>query len=294
MRLEGGQKIGAVGLAIEAGELESRPVWRMLVRRFITGGLNQGVSRVVVDRETMRPRRTEWDHTILGAANAVWDNQKVVITKGKGSDQSETSVDLDGLAYSNDQTFYSLRMLPLEVDYKTTIPLRVAFTGGNPVGFEVSVSKKEQIETPAGTFDCFRLETNIAQTFWVADNPERYLVRFDAGGVVAELSSIEHDGDQRLENTELFFSITLPDGWFSYAGSSSNDATSAGFHLVSPDMGFATLQVRKKSLLDAEERQSARAWAEAKIQSLKDRVKSVEVVADVTDAPEEGAEAVGG
>jgi hypothetical protein len=66
MMLAGGQKIGIIGCAVSAVERDGKAVWEMDVRRHITGGMNAGVSRVVVDQKTNQPITTEWDHTLLG------------------------------------------------------------------------------------------------------------------------------------------------------------------------------------------------------------------------------------
>jgi hypothetical protein len=281
MRLPGGDPIGIFGLGIDAGWIGGDKVWRMLIRRFITGGQTQGVSRVVVDAASNRPRDTIWDHTALGTTSANWEENKLtVMTKGADGKNDTKTIDLEGTVFSNDQVFYVFRQLPLAVGFKTTIPIRVAFTGGNAIGLEINVPKTEMINTPAGPFEAFRLETNIDQTFWVATDPHRYIVRFDLGGIVTELSSIEHAGSKELLNTELGLAVTIPKNWFYYAWKTGNSATSGGFNLVAPDMAHASLHMRKKSMLDAAERESLRAWAESRIKIAKEHLEGLTLRSD--------------
>ena len=57
----------------------------------------------------------------------------------------------------------------------------VATLMGNLIPLELDVKEKEEITTAVGTFDCWKLELNIGQTFWISDDANRYLVRFEGG-----------------------------------------------------------------------------------------------------------------
>ena len=125
------------------------------------------------------------------------------------------------------------------------------------------------IETDAGSVEAFRLETSIAQTFWIADEPHRALVRIDIGGISAVLSRVEKRGEKRLENRELGFGVTVPEDWFYYEANTDNASTSGGFNLVAPDMVSVQVNVQNKALLDRAERESTRAWADGRIRNAK-------------------------
>ena len=279
MMLGGGQKIGIVGCGVSAAKVDGKDVWEMDVRRHIAGGDNAGVSRVVIDQKTNQPITTEWDHTLLGRTTAKWSSDKVVITKTKMDGEKETkTVDFDSPYYSNDQWMFGFRQLPLKIGYKTEVPVRVSFTGGNAIGIEIDVAKKEQVETPVGNFDCFKVETNIGQTFWIADTKERYLAKFEGGGVEALLTSIDDGKPVQLKNDKLKFAVTTPAGWFHYASSTGNDETSGGFRLIAPNSFLsASVNVRKKTLLSSEERDSPDAWVDRIVQTAKDARKSASV-----------------
>ena len=98
---------------------------------------------------------------------------------------------------------FGVRQLTMKVGYKTEVPVRVSFTGGNAIGIKVEVTKKEQVETPVGKNDCFKVETNIGQTFWISDTSERYMAKFEGGGVETLLTSIDHDKPVNLWNEKL-------------------------------------------------------------------------------------------
>jgi hypothetical protein len=278
MRLAGGLPIGIVGLGVDEGEVGEKAVWKMTARRFVTGGQNQGTSQMVIDRSTNRPLAEVWQHSLLGDCNATWSDNAIVITAAAKGDTPEktTTVTYDAPAYSNDQMFFAFRQLPLAVGYKATIPLRVTFTGGNGVDLTVDVSKKEIIETPSGTFECFKLETNILQTFWIADVPQRYLVRFEAQGVIADLTSIGKSEPTIIKDDSLGLSLTVPAGWFYYHSSPPSRKDIEGVVMVAPELISASLRVQNTSQLNENARQSPRAWAEREIEQAKDIYKNVQ------------------
>ena len=279
MMLPGGQRIGIIGCAVKAGKRNGKAVWEMGVRRYIAGGMNSGVSSVVIDQKTNRPITTSWDHTLLGKASAKWSDDKVVITKtAKDGKQDAKTIEFDSPYYSNDQWMFGFRQLTMKVGYKSEVPVRVSFTGGNAIGIKVEVTKTEEVETPVGKFDCFKVETNIGQTFWISDTPERYMAKFEGGGVEALLTSIDHGKPVKLRNEKLKLAVTVPAGWFHYPTGASNEESSGGFRLISPDSFLAaSVKVRKKSLLSSEERDSTDAWADSLIKTAQDAHKKTTV-----------------
>ncbi len=82
-----------------------------------------------------------------------------------------------------------IRRLPLAPGHKTTLP--VIGIGGAEVEIPIDVQGKEMVQVPAGKFECFKIHLGLVnQTFWYATDPHRYLVKFDANSVLAELTSI--------------------------------------------------------------------------------------------------------
>ncbi len=279
MKLPNGAPIGLVGTYVEAGKVDGKPVWKMVVRRHVAGGLNAGLSRVTVDQATNLPLSSDWSHTLLGDAKTKWSPTKLVITTIKDDKPVEKTVETNSVAYSNDQWFYGFRQLPLEKGYKVTLPIRVAFSGGSAVGLEMTVAGKEKVETPAGTFECFKLDTNIAQTFWVTDTPERYIARFDAGGVSALLTSIGDGNEEKLSNDSVGLTLVKPADWFHYASKHDNPANRGGFRLAARDsIQSMVVDVRQKKLLAKEEQQSVKAWLDAHATEIKDQFQGAKIV----------------
>jgi hypothetical protein len=278
MQLPGGQAIGIIGLGVDADSIEGRKVWKMLVRRFVSGGSNEGVSKVVLDHETNRPISTDWRHAILGNSHSSWTDDKLSVTTfNKEGEPTEVTIELDGPTFCNDQWFYSMRQLPLRVGYKATLPLRVAFTGGNAIGLEVAVNEIELVNTPVGEFSCFKLETNIGQTFWVADVPERYLVKFAGGGVDAYLSSIADDTTSETIETEMSgIHFKKPAGWFEFNPQSDDDKKM--YLLVAPSMAAIHVVVEARSNFKEEEQKSLEVWVESHLERGRRTYKDLKVI----------------
>ena len=76
---------------------------------------------------------------------------------------------------------------------------------------------KETVEVPAGKFDCFKVHLGLVnQDFWFSDDAHRYLVKFEAGPVTAQLVSITQrkPGEAvQFRDGELGVSFTAPADW---------------------------------------------------------------------------------
>jgi hypothetical protein len=148
---------------------------------------------VVVDSKTIKPissiRRIENDnpddealievtYTEAGATVKVGDRQ--------------TGLSVPEHSYDNDTSLFLWRTLPFaegyEASYTTIITNR-----RSRQEVVLSVTRKETVIVPAGTFDCWRLEiatANARQVAWYADTPTRPLVRYDNDrDVIFELTS---------------------------------------------------------------------------------------------------------
>ena len=271
MKLPGGLSIGMIGCGAEKVIQDGREVWRYYVRRFVGPTVNEGASRMDIDAATMRPISTTFEHCLLGDASAEWSpNQvKIHLNKADGTQEDKT-IDLESTVYCNDQWFYNFRQLPLAIGYEQTLPLRVAFTGGSPIGLEVSVKKKETIETELGSFECFRLDTNIGQTFWITDTPERHMVRFEGGGVNAELTNRSVNGEARaLKDDRSGLEAKMPQGWFAMMLPSPSGSEHSGFMMASTTMASSIIRVR-----DGDDEQSdVQAWVAKDLKKAAQRLK---------------------
>ena len=91
-----------------------------------------------------------------------------------------------GPATDSEESVFLLRRLPLEIGYKTTIP--VTSNTIAPVQLELVVTGIESVETPAGKFNCYKVSfKSLGQTFWIGVDKTRPLVKFQSGALEANL-----------------------------------------------------------------------------------------------------------
>ena len=138
----------------------------------------QSVSSVDVDAETCRPLTSYWKHSMLGEVSATYQPGAVEI-KRVGSAQP-TTIQISGQILDNEEAMHAMRRLPLQIGYKTTLPI-ISTLGGSQIQIALEVVSNETVEVPAGKFDCFKVHLGLVnQDFWFSDDAHRYLVRFEA------------------------------------------------------------------------------------------------------------------
>jgi hypothetical protein len=188
-----------------------------------------------------------------------------ILVKGKNE---PVTLKVTPPVFDNEQGVQLFRRLPLKVGYKANLPI-VTSLGGNKITIPVTVSKTETLTVPAGSFECYQLELGlIGQTFWISTDEHRYVVRFAAGGVTAELAEIaQHKPgeDQALRGEN--YSFTLPAGWLAYRPENAfkNSEGSKVFLLDPAADCDAMIDMRKKQSLKDDQRSSPRKWTESVI-----------------------------
>src|SRR5690606_25998528 len=110
-----------------------------------------------------------------------------------------------------------IRRLPLEVGYKATIPIVSTPGGGTGIPISLEVKSRDKISVPAGERESFAVELMpVAQTLWVSADANRYVMKFEGGGITAELLRVE----TRAPGAPVVFqdqatgvSLTAPADW---------------------------------------------------------------------------------
>jgi hypothetical protein len=158
-----------------------------------------------------------------------------------------------------------MRRLPLTDGYQTSARI-LSSLGGGLIGVKFTVSGPEKVEVPAGSFDCYKVELNINQTFWYSSDAHRYLVKFEGGGAVAELASISQQGPgspATYQDATDHFSLSAPAGWVfdRTDGAHGNSFTVA---LLDPEAtAMSGVEVKPLDKIADEKKKSVRTWAEA-------------------------------
>jgi hypothetical protein len=168
-------------------------------------------SRSEADLETLRPRTSQYRHTLIGETKTTYDGKQarteITGKEAKTADLTPTTVD-------NEAAYALMRRLPLAPDYKGTIEV-VSPLGGAVVKIETVVRAVEDVVTPAGTFRAYKLDLEpLKQSFWISADAHRYIVKFEAGGVCAELLAVRQIGRSSTTfNDPAGLSLALPPEW---------------------------------------------------------------------------------
>ena len=109
------------------------------------------------------------------------------------------------------------------------------------------VPEKATIEVPAGKFECFKLVLDIGQTFWISADEHRYVTRFEAGSVVADLRALRFKSRISLcRSAATGFSLSLPPGWQAYTPSDRSQQGLQRTYLLDPQ-AFAVTVISDRS-----------------------------------------------
>ncbi|TWT36931.1 hypothetical protein KOR34_18760 [Posidoniimonas corsicana] len=240
MKLPTGMGIGCQIYRVAKQPRDGVEAWKCESWQVVTLNGAFGKSRVWADLDTFAPIESHWRHSVLGEADAVYEKDKVVITLAGRSEP--VTLESEGPLYDNEQAAEMFRRLPLKEGFKTT-PTVISSLTAMAIPLKLSVTKVETIEVPAGKFECFRLHIDdLNQTFWIANDERRNIVRFAAGGVVADLMEVRKatTGESVPLKRDLF-TLTLPPEWHTYTPSQSEQDPRTTTWLIDPD---ATMQSR--------------------------------------------------
>ena len=263
MKLPTGLPIGTMIYKVDAAKHNGKEVTRCSTRGLVTINGATSYSEVLCDTDSFKPIESFWKHSLLGEAQASYGDTSVKINV-VGKDESFT-IDFAPPAFDNEQGVELFRRLPLAKGDKTTLTI-ITSLGGNKIELPVSVSGIETITVPAGTFECYKLELGLVnQTFWISTDEHRYVVRFAAGGVTADLAKVwqvEPGVGEKVDGEG--FSLALPEGWLSYEASNPAKPDEIQVQLLDPRaVARCEVSVRPKSSLKEAQRASTKAWTES-------------------------------
>lgn len=269
--LASGAEIGVVEYRADlVPQASGSNIWRVGCRLMAAGV--QSVSSVDADVDTFRPLTGHWKHSMLGEITTTYSASQVQVQR-VGKTQPET-IPVQGAVYDNEEVVQAIRRLPLQVGYKTTIPVVAALAGGTGISIGVEVPVKEMVETPAGKFDCYKVHLNINQDFWFSDDAHRYLVKFEAGGISAELTSVaqRRPGEAvAFHDAETGVSFTAPADWVVWRATNGQPDGQVLIRTLDPgaDTYDGGMRLFATDTLSAAARKSARAWIDEDLQANK-------------------------
>ncbi len=236
-------------------------VWRVGCRLM---AVVQSVSSVDVDPDTFHPLSAHWKHSLLGEVNTVYGRDEVVVSRVETGSVLTNSC--EGQVLDNEEAMHAIRRLPLKVGYKTTLPIFSTLGSSTMISIPLEVKGKETVQVPAGKFDCVKVHLGLVnQDFWFSDDAHRYLVKFEAGGIDAELTAVtEHKSGQPIQfhDADTGVSFTTPADWVVWRARKGQPSGQVLIRTLDPEADTADGGVRlflTSSLSDAAQK-SARAW----------------------------------
>jgi uncharacterized protein DUF3108/tetratricopeptide repeat protein len=263
LRLPAGMPFGTMVYAVGARPAAAPNAVTIEGRNYI-GNMTPFVSRVEADRESMRPLTSDWDNPGLGRYLTKYQGRQARV---ESDVKPAFSVDLTGTVYDNEEAVYVMRRLPLAVGYKTSLPIFSA-PGGACMTVKLEVTGIEDVQTPFGKVRSYKVRLDpMRQTFWFSADASRYLVKFDANAVYAELVAVRR-ADSMTPSVvgDDKFSFTLPAGWL-HARQDANvfllDPEVQGSAWIWADAAKRTdkAEVAKALLADAEDKVKGRVQA---------------------------------
>jgi hypothetical protein len=260
-----GFKLGTAVWGASAGETNGQKIWQL--HHHLFAGVQQ-ISRVEVEADSFRPIHCRWKHTLIGDVDvAYFPGYAELRNVGK---EGVKRIDLGNVVYDNEEVVQMMRRLPLAPSYKTTLRVLTGLGGGNILPISVEVSAAEKLDVPAGSFDCYKIELGLVhQTFWYSTDSHHYLVKFEGGGVVGELSEVvQHKSGEPVtyQDPVFNFSLTAPSDWMFHRAEMKDEKTKTQVLALDPDgIGTSFVNVGSRKVLGADEQKSLRAWAEKEI-----------------------------
>ena len=272
MSLGNGKKVGYQVYRIQKSMHDGKPAWQCDSWQTVTLNGQQGKSRVLVDGESFTSINSYWRHSLLGEAEAVFEDSKATI-KMKGKDDSRV-LDFDETVYDNEQAAQVFRRLDLKVGFKGKITV-VTSLGMAKQMIGLEVPRMKTIKTSLGEFECFEVKLDLGQSFYISNDANRYIVQFVAGGVEANLTKVrkaEDFGEPQTVETDQF-SLTLPDPWHAFTQPSSKYKEEARTWLIDPENEM-TVWIEagpKESVEKHHNYDSPKKWLQSNLDKAEDR-----------------------
>jgi len=278
IKLPSGMDAGYQVWRVASGKHNDAPAWKCSTLQTITLNNQNNKSHVIADQKTFAPLESSWKHSILGTATATYKTDEAVITMvGK---ESPKKLELDGLTFDNEQASELFRCLDFKVGQKDKINL-VSTLGMTLVPLQFEVTGMKTIKCPVGEFECFVMELAIGQTFYIANNPSRYIVGFDGGGIEARLAKVitAEQFDKPVDVITDRFDLTLPAGWHAFTQLSSKHENQYRVQLVDPENSLdAWVECSPIAALKKNQKlESPQQWVEKELNDAKEDYSDVTV-----------------
>ena len=205
----------------ESGQEAGKPVWNL---RYLFGGGQSPshYSGTEADDVTMLPLKS-WVRSNQTSLEAKYGADSVEVVNLKDSSQPPRQIRLEGAAYDAWQIVPILRRLPLNEGFQATVPLLEASTATS-ANVRFSVTGRETITVPAGTFDCYKVvmvsddSLPTDQRFWISTDSHAYLAKAHLNRtdefVLHSIEVVEKNRPAMIEIPGTALAFSVPHQWY--------------------------------------------------------------------------------
>lgn len=166
--------------------------------------------------------------------------------------------------YDNDQIIQLLRAVPYQLDQVFSIPFRNPVNGA-VINLELTATEKLQVKVFGKEYDCFKINSNINQTFYVTVEEPKLVVRMDLPGAKALLKTVEdYDATvpRKLKSKALPIRFDLPEGSIFHPPTDKKDIFRLDFNIGDMTILHGLLEVTLTKNIPLEVRKSSKRVAE--------------------------------
>jgi tetratricopeptide (TPR) repeat protein len=147
---------------------------------------------------------------------AIYEKDHIRITN---TAKDKKDIPFEGIVYDITQAYEIIRRLPLTENYSTSYNT-FNFQSGMIMNGQLTVTGRETVTVPAGTFECYCLEGNFDSTIkakmWISTDDKKNIVKLEKQGNTTELEKITHETDGEpveFNDNEFGISMIAPKGW---------------------------------------------------------------------------------
>lgn len=216
VQMKNGQEIGQFALAERMLVGGDDPEWESYLVR--TAG-TESMSRTHFKQSGYQVLDSRWYMRGMGDAQVSFDEGTMVrIVNPETGEETDSYDHSKGNyakmpIYENEQMVQLIRTLDQKVGTKQNTVLIASLNGAVPIEFNMEVTAHEEIQVPAGKFDCAKVETNLKQTFHISRGEDRQIVQIDMGPAKVKLAAEQAwnpDANRPISAKKLGVSFEIP------------------------------------------------------------------------------------
>lgn len=174
---------------------------------------------------------------------AVYEKDHIQFTN---TSKEKKDIPVVGIVYNIGQALEITRRLPLTENYSASYNA-FDFPSGQITNVKLTVTGKETVTVPAGTFECYCLDVDshstINEKIWISTDVKKYIVKREKHDNTFELEKVTHvttDEPVEFNDNELRISMSAPKGWhFVNSSITYDDANKKLLQIIAPEIKAA-------------------------------------------------------